>query len=38
MIGMLASRVVEESNLLAVPSTPFADKEVHPETNSLDQR
>jgi hypothetical protein len=31
-------RVVEESNLLSVPATPFAKEEVNPETHSLDQR
>jgi hypothetical protein len=35
---MLPRRVVEESNLLSVPATPFAKEEVNSETKSLDQR
>ena len=38
VIGMLASRVAEEANLFSVAATPFAEEEVHPQTNSLDQR
>jgi hypothetical protein len=35
---MLASGVAEEANLFSVPATPFAEEEVHPQTNSLHQR
>jgi hypothetical protein len=37
-IGRLESRVAKEANLLSVATTPFAEEEVHPQTNSLDQR
>jgi hypothetical protein len=35
---MLESHVSKEANLLSVATTPFAEEEVHPQTNSLDQR
>jgi hypothetical protein len=38
VIGMLASCVAEEANLFSVAATPFAEEEVDPQTNSLDQR
>ena len=37
VIGMLASRVVEESNLLSVSATPLAEQEMDPQANSLHQ-
>jgi hypothetical protein len=38
VIGMLANRVVEKSNLLSVSATPLAEEEMHPQANSLHRR
>jgi hypothetical protein len=38
MVGMVAGRVVEEANLLTIPTAPFAKEEMYPQANSLDPR
>jgi hypothetical protein len=35
LIGMVARRIVEETNLLSVSATPFTKQEMDPQANSL---